>query len=88
MDFTIKKQNKMKTFAHHDPEGNIKSLIVINAPGNIGLMLTPRPGISVTEVEGIKFKSKSPSNEELQAIVKDFKLTGSGSKGRVERKTK
>ena len=85
MDYSIK-TNEMKTYAHHDHEGNIKSLIVVDAPNHIGLMLTAQPGVFVTEMEGIKFKSKSPSIEELQAVMRDYKVSPSKSKGKAERK--
>ena len=78
----------MKTYAHHDPEGNIKSLIVVDAPNNSGLMLTLEPGMFVSEIQGLKFKSKSPSIEELRAIAKDFKVATSNQSGKIERKTK
>ena len=65
----------MKKFAHHDEKGSIKGIVIIDAPKNVGLMLSPKAGIFVTEIEGLKFKSKSPTIEELQDIANTYKIS-------------
>jgi hypothetical protein len=76
----------MKIFAHHDPKGNIKGIVTFDARGNAGLMLSPAAGISVTEIEGVKFRSKTPTIEELQGIAKSYKISASKTKSGVEKK--
>jgi hypothetical protein len=86
MDFTLKNNNKMNIYAHHDHKGSIKSIVVVTNTKNAGLMLTPKGGLLVTEIEGIKFKSKKPSLNEMQQILKTYKVSAPGKKGRLEKK--
>ena len=65
----------MKTYAHHDAKGAIKSIVHLNAGDGAGLMLTPNLGEFVSEIEA-KFKSKTPTIEELQEIAANFKIAG------------
>ena len=78
----------MKTYAHHDSDGNIKSLINVNAPGNAGLMLTPKAGLFVSELEDIKFKTKTPETEELHEIARSYKVVTPHLKSKIQKKSK
>lgn len=64
----------MKTYVHHDQEGNIKGVIGLNGPDNAGLMLTPKEGLLVAEVKDIEFKSTTVTREDLEKMVKDYKI--------------
>jgi hypothetical protein len=46
----------MKAYAHHDLSGNIRSLVVVSAPKGSGMMLAPKPGTLVTEIDGLQQK--------------------------------
>ena len=46
----------MKHFAHHDSNGGIRSIITVNAPKGMTVMLTPKPGEFATEIEDIGVK--------------------------------
>ncbi len=43
-------------------------MVTINAPEQYHLMLTPKPGLLVAEVEGTKIKSGVVSVEELRKV--------------------
>ena len=47
---------KMKFYAHHDAAGRISSIVVDDSPENVGVTLSPRPGLFVTEIEGLDDK--------------------------------
>ena len=64
----------MKTFAHFDSTGTIRALITVNAPKGVSAMLTPKPGLFVAEVEGLKVKSGAPDLEALREIAKAHKV--------------
>jgi hypothetical protein len=76
----------MKIYIHHDNEGRIKGLITIDAPDQIGMMLTPKTGVFVSELEDIKFKSKSPTQQELKDLVKSHNISDAGVKKTLKRK--
>lgn len=60
----------MRLFAHYDVSGRIHSLTWFNAPKGVSLMLTPRPGELVAEVEGHKLTGSLPSEKTLRDIAK------------------
>jgi hypothetical protein len=42
----------MKLFVHHDVSGKIHSVVAVDAPDGVSMMLVPRRGRLVAEVEG------------------------------------
>lgn len=60
----------MKLFAHYDQSGKIHSLTWFNAPQGVSLMLTPRPGELVAEVEGHNLTTQIPTEKALRDIAK------------------
>jgi hypothetical protein len=67
----------MKTYAHHNRDGSITSLISLNLPESAGLLLTPKAGVYVTEIEGIKLKGELPEFGELREIMRTRKISNS-----------
>jgi hypothetical protein len=67
----------MKVFVHHDTTGDIRSVIAVDAPGRFGLMLTPKPGLLVSEVEGMKVKPGAVDVEALRKIAQSHKVATS-----------
>jgi hypothetical protein len=65
----------MKVFAHHDLEGAIHSFVSVDAPAGAGMMLVPKPGLLVTEIEGLSLKAGGTNHEELRALAKSHKVT-------------
>ena len=59
----------MKVFVHHDATGTIRSIITVDAPSQFNLMLTPKPGLLVSEVEGVKVKSGATDVKALRKIA-------------------
>jgi hypothetical protein len=64
----------MKLFVHHDTTGTIRSLIIVNAPEKVSLMLTPNPGLLVAEVEGVNVNPGAPDVRALREIGKSHKV--------------
>jgi len=64
----------MKLFVHHDTTGTIRSLIIVNAPERVSLMLTPNPGLLVAEVEGVNVEPGAPDVTALREIGKSHKV--------------
>jgi hypothetical protein len=60
----------MRVYAHHDSKGNVDALVSFDGPDGAGLMLAPRPGRLVSEVEGISLRSGEKGLEELQEIAR------------------
>ena len=60
----------MKLFAHYDESGKIHSVTWSNAPKGISLMLTPRPGELVAEIEDHNLTDRVPSEKALRDIAK------------------
>jgi len=60
----------MRLFAHYDVSGKIHSVTWFNAPKGVSLMLTPRPGELVAEVEGHNLTGTMPTEKTLRDIAK------------------
>jgi hypothetical protein len=63
----------MRLFAHHDADGNIRSLTWFDAPDGISIMLMPGPGEIVAEIEGHK-RTGTPSEKALRDIAKNYRI--------------
>jgi len=64
----------MKIFAHCDSTGSIRSLITVNAPEGASVMLTPKPGQFLTQLEGLNLGSGEPDLKALREIAKNHKI--------------
>jgi len=64
----------MKLFAHYDVSGKIRSVTWFNAPDDISLMLTPRPGELVTEIQGHNLTGSMPSETTLRDLAKSHTI--------------
>jgi hypothetical protein len=65
----------VKLFAHYDISGRIHSITWFNAPQGVSLMLTPRPGELVAEVEGHKLTESVPSEKMLREIATNHTIS-------------
>ena len=65
----------MRLFAHFDESGKIHSVTWFNAPQGVSVMLTPRPGELVAEVEGHNLTGGVPSEKTLRDIAKNHTIT-------------
>ena len=59
----------MRLFAHYELSGKIHSVTWFNAPQGVSLMLTPRPGELVAEVEGHNLRGSMPNEKTLRDIA-------------------
>lgn len=65
----------MKVYAHYDLVGTIRSLVTVEGPQQAGMMLVPKPGVFVAEIEGLKLKSGKADPEALREIVGTHKVS-------------
>ncbi len=76
----------MAIYIHYDPSGSIHSMISVNAPPGGGMMLVPKPGVLTAEIEGLNFKSKDPTPEELREIASSHKVSSPAPRVTLTRK--
>jgi hypothetical protein len=60
----------MRVYVHYDLEGTIHSFVTANASEGSGMMLVPRPGILVAEVEGLQPQPTRDGHVELRETAK------------------
>jgi hypothetical protein len=68
----MKKENEMRTFAHHDANGNVRALITIN--GGKMAMLTPKAGQFVTEVDPVEMDPRKMDIAAVRKMTKKMKI--------------
>lgn len=76
----------MKIYAHHDVEGTIRSLTILDAPEGAGMMLSPSAGVFVTEVEGLKLKADQLDFEALRETANNHKVSTPQARSKLARK--
>jgi hypothetical protein len=76
----------MRLFAHYDESGRIHSLTWFNAPQGVSLMLTPRQGELVTEVEDHNLAGSMPSEKTLRDIAKSNTIVAPLTRSRLKKK--
>lgn len=66
----------MKFYAHYDLEGNIQSLISVEAEEGAFAMRAPKPGLfsAEIEIEGLELKNDPSDPEALFEIAENYKL--------------
>ena len=66
----------MKFYAHYDSEGNIQSLISVEAEEGAFAMRAPKPGLfsAEIEIEGLELKNDPSDPEALFEIAENYKL--------------
>jgi hypothetical protein len=69
----------MKTFVHHDSAGTIRSLITVNAPKGMSVMMTPKPGEFATETEDLGLKGTADV-EAVRKAVRNHRIAISPSR--------
>jgi len=73
----------MTTFAHHDAKGNVRALVTAN--GRKTVMLTPKPGEFVTQIDPGKMDLEKLDVAAIRKMAKGMKIPvpkASGSKGK------
>jgi len=66
----------MAIYAQYDRSGKIYALISVRAPKDkqVGMMMVPKPGHFMAEIEGLTLKTDPPSIEEVRAIAARHKI--------------
>jgi hypothetical protein len=59
----------MVVYAYYDRQGNIQSLLTVNAPEGAGVMLAPKSGQFVVEVEGLELTPDKLNFDTLREIA-------------------
>ena len=59
----------MVVYAYYDRQGNIHSLVVVNAPEGAGVRPAPQPGQFVAEVEGLELTPDKLNFDTLREIA-------------------
>lgn len=62
----------MRTFAHHDSNGNVLALVAVN--GEKMAMLTPKAGQFVTEIDPVKMDSETMDVPAIRKMAKGMKI--------------
>lgn len=67
----------MKFYAYYDLEGNIHSILRVEAAEGAFALYTPEPGQFVTEIEieGLELKNDASDPEALFQIAKSYKVS-------------
>lgn len=67
----------MKVYAYYDLEGNIQSLLSVEAEEGAYAMRTPKPGLFVAEIEieGLELKNDPSDPEALLEIAENYMVT-------------
>ena len=75
----------MKTFVHYDSAGTIRSLITVNAPKAMNVMMTPKPGEFATEIDDLGIKS-GVDVEAVRKAVRNHRVPITPSRSTLVRK--
>jgi hypothetical protein len=64
----------MRTFAHHDSAGNILSIVAVDAPEGVEVMLQPAPGVFVTELDVGELALDPENIDDAQGFIDQYKV--------------
>jgi len=64
----------MKIHAHHGPTGKIHSVFAYDGPLEIRMMLTPKPGVMVSELMGLNVPAGQGRVDALRRIAQTHKV--------------
>jgi len=67
----------MRTYVHHDQSGEIRALIHMNAPPGVTMMLAPKAGHLVAEVESLEVDARDV--DALREIAKNHRIEPSAA---------
>jgi hypothetical protein len=73
----------MKTFAHHDEDGNVRALVTVSGPKAV--MITPKAGHFVTRIDSVEIDPRKMDIAAIRKIAKGMKIPTprfSGSNGK------
>jgi len=62
----------MKLSVHYDPSGKVRSFVAVGGTHDNGMMLVPKPGALVADVEDVSLESGVAGLKKLREIAKNF----------------
>ena len=62
----------MKLSVHYDPSGKVRSFVAVGGTDSNGMMLVPRVGALVAEVEDVSLESGVAGLRKLREIAKNY----------------
>ena len=62
----------MKLSVHYDPSGKVRSFVAVGGTDSNGMMLLPRSGALVAEVEDVSLESGVAGLRKLREIAKNY----------------
>lgn len=79
----------MKVYAYYDMEGNIQSLISVDAAEGAFALRAPKPSqfVAEVEIEGLELKSDALDPQALLEIVQSYKVTTPFPRLQLSKKT-
>ena len=66
----------MKLSVHYDPSGRVRSFVAVGGTNNKGMMLVPRAGALVAEVEHVTLESGVAGLRKLRQLAKNYLVEG------------
>jgi hypothetical protein len=76
----------MKLFAQYDVSGKIRSLTWANPPRGVSVMLAPRPGELIAEVEDHHLTGTMPTEKSLRDLANSHVIQTPGARCKLAKK--
>jgi hypothetical protein len=62
----------MKLSVHYDPSGKVRSFVAVGGTNDNGMMLVPKSGTLVADVEDVSLESGVAGLKKLREIAKNY----------------
>jgi hypothetical protein len=62
----------MKLVVHYQPSGKVRSFVAVGGTNSDGIVLVPKPGVLVAEVEDVTLESGVAGLRKLREIAKNY----------------
>ena len=66
----------MKLSVHYDPSGKVRSFVAVGGTSDNGMMLVPRTGALVADVEDVTLESGVAGLRKLRELAKNYIVEG------------
>jgi hypothetical protein len=76
----------MKLSVHYDPSGKVHSFVAVGGTDSNGMMLVPRPGALVAEIEGVTVESGVAGLKKLRELAKHYIVEEPANRQRLRKK--
>jgi hypothetical protein len=62
----------MKLAVHYQPSGKVRSFVAVGGTNSNGMVLVPKPGVLVAEVEDVTLEAGVAGLRKLREIAKNY----------------